>query len=168
MAVAKLHSGDEPTDESAKLRLRKQVTDTEMDITPMIDITFLLLIFFLVASKMDQSTAVKLPPARHATAVATRNAVVVTIDAATDGATATVYKGDGVSEVSKINTVDLAAMEAELEEYVADTLLEDSRKTQVLIKAAGALRHRDVARVVQAVSRVADVQGLHVAVLEGP
>ncbi len=31
----------------------------------MIDIVFLLLIFFLVASKMDESAAVRLPPARH-------------------------------------------------------------------------------------------------------
>ena len=41
------------------------VCDAEMDFTPMIDMVFLLLIFFLVASKIDQATSVKLPPARH-------------------------------------------------------------------------------------------------------
>ena len=33
---------------------KRRFDDAEMDITPMIDITFLLLIFFLVASKMDE------------------------------------------------------------------------------------------------------------------
>lgn len=149
-----------------RLRVRQAVDDSEMDITPMIDITFLLLIFFLVASKMDQSTAVRLPPAQHATSIATRNAVIVTVDSAQDDRAA-IYKGDGVLESQRIDSRDLAQVERELADYVNETILEDTRKTQVLIKAAGALRHRDVARVLQAVSRVAEVRGLHVAVLEG-
>ena len=78
-----------------KLMVRKLSTDFEMDITPMIDMTFLLLIFFLVASKMDRSVEVKLPPARHATAVATRDAVIVTIDAAPGGGAGAGGAGSG-------------------------------------------------------------------------
>ena len=51
-----------------------------MDITPMIDITFLLLIFFLVCSTMSQATSVKLPPARHGKGVDEKTAVIITID----------------------------------------------------------------------------------------
>ena len=43
-----------------KLGRRRGGEDVEMDITPMIDVTFLLLIFFLVASKMSADQAVAL------------------------------------------------------------------------------------------------------------
>ena len=51
-------------------------SDDEMDITPMIDITFLLLIFFLVASTPDRQTAVDLPTARFGRGVSQNNAVI--------------------------------------------------------------------------------------------
>ena len=43
-----------------------------MDMTPMIDITFLLLIFFLVSSHPDQATSIALPKAQHGDAVSQR------------------------------------------------------------------------------------------------
>ena len=42
---------------------RRPKMDVDMDITPMIDVTFLLLIFFLVASRVAQDTEVTLPAA---------------------------------------------------------------------------------------------------------
>lgn len=147
-------------------RKKRRLPDTEMDITPMIDITFLLLIFFVVASKMDQTTDVKLPPARFGMALATKNAVTVTVAPGPGGVGSAVYKGDGVDESQRIDSDDLAALEQELEEFVADAMLEDSRKRVVLVKAGAGVKHREVARVTQAVSRVVEVEGLHVAVLE--
>ena len=41
---------DQTDDRPESLKPRRQLEDTEMDITPMIDITFLLLIFFIVAT----------------------------------------------------------------------------------------------------------------------
>ena len=58
---------------------RNRDDDCEMDITPMIDITFLLLIFFLVAARLDEDTPVELPPARHGTAVAVKSSVIITL-----------------------------------------------------------------------------------------
>ena len=53
-------------DPSGPVLTRRRIKqETELDITPMIDITFLLLIFFLVASTPDLQVEVKLPPARH-------------------------------------------------------------------------------------------------------
>ena len=49
----------------------------DLDITPMIDITFLLLIFFLVSSKMDQDAAVDLPPAKNGMGVVNNQAVLL-------------------------------------------------------------------------------------------
>ena len=160
---------DAATDDAVwigRRKRRKGLQDTEMDITPMIDITFLLLIFFVVASKMDRTATVELPPADFGVALPTKNAVIVTVARSPDGSTVTVFKGDGIIESNRVDVSDLAAMELELEQFVADAMLEDSRKRVVLIKAGAAVKHRDVARVTQAVSRVADVQGLHVAVLE--
>ena len=45
----------------------------------MIDITFLLLIFFLVATRMDPRANIELPKARTGAAVSARNAVVFTV-----------------------------------------------------------------------------------------
>ena len=43
--------------------------DGELDITPMIDVTFLLLAFFVVVSKMDPSASVALPIASYGQSV---------------------------------------------------------------------------------------------------
>jgi biopolymer transport protein ExbD len=67
--------------------------DSEMDITPMIDMTFLLLIFFVVCSKMDPGEGLSLPPARHGEMVAADSAMVFTI--ATNGDESLIYKGEG-------------------------------------------------------------------------
>jgi len=157
---------DEVIGEDELLKPRRRLEDTEMDITPMIDITFLLLIFFLVASNMDQSASVLLPPAQYGTTVANRASVFVTLDKPAGDEPAPVYKGDGPDPGNLIEASDLEALETELETYVADTILEDDRKRYVVIKAARGVKHRDVARVAKSVARVAEVQGLHVAVME--
>jgi len=149
------------------IKPRRQLEDTEMDITPMIDITFLLLIFFLVASKMDESSPVSLSPAKYGLAVPTKNSVVLTIGAnATAGGPAGVYRGDGMNPEMAFDSNDLEAQEEAIASYVADTMLSDTNKTLVLIKAARGVKHRDVSRVAKAVSKVPEVQQLHVAVLE--
>ncbi|MFV1965225.1 MAG: ExbD/TolR family protein [Pirellulaceae bacterium] len=145
---------------------RRQLEDTEMDITPMIDITFLLLIFFLVASKIDGAGDVSLPPAKYGVPVPSKNAVVLTIDAADPDSPPKVYKGNATAESEMIDSSDLKAMEDEIEAYVAEEMARDSQKQFVLIKAAETAKHRDVSRVARAVSRVEEVQQLHVAVLE--
>ena len=53
--------------------------DAEMDITPMIDITFLMVIFFLVASTPDQQTAVQLPEANHGVSVSQLHSTLFTV-----------------------------------------------------------------------------------------
>mgnify|MGYP003325625382 CR=1 FL=1 len=47
------HAGDDSDDRSPLHLPRKKLEDAEMDITPMIDVTFLLLIFFMVTSTMQ-------------------------------------------------------------------------------------------------------------------
>ena len=80
------------------LARRRPLPETEMDITPMIDITFLLLIFFLVASKMDPNNAVALPKARYGTSVVEKNSVVILVSKGTSDA-ALVARGPEVLPV---------------------------------------------------------------------
>ena len=153
-------------DVSQSIMPRRRLEDTEMDITPMIDITFLLLIFFLVAAKMEEGANIALPPAKYGDSVPSKNAVVLTVDMGEPEGPANVYKGNVVNPSNLVDSSDLQAMEEEIESYVEDQVMQDSRKQFILIKAAEKVKHRDVARVTRAASRVAGVQQLHVAVLE--
>ncbi len=68
--------------------------EAELDITPMIDVTFLLLIFFMVTSTMDQQKQINVPPAKHGVGVEASNATFVTI-LANEGGLGRVLLGDG-------------------------------------------------------------------------
>ncbi len=142
----------------------KAYDDSEMDITPMIDITFLLLIFFIVSSKMDSSADVKLPKAHYGTAVVEKSSVVVTIVADEDGS-AIVYRGDGTVPANQIPSGDMEAQEDEVAGYVEEEMAGGS-KEYVLIKADERLKHREVSRIAKAATRPEAVLQLFVAVLE--
>ncbi|TWT81228.1 colicin uptake protein TolR [Planctomycetes bacterium CA13] len=66
-------------DDDAILLPRKKRDDEEMDITPMIDITFLLLIFFVVASKMDPTQIGTIPEADNGLAISAKDSAVIFI-----------------------------------------------------------------------------------------
>lgn len=146
---------------------RKRVAeDSEMDITPMIDITFLLLIFFLVASKMDTPAPVNLPPARNGSAVGVKDSVVVTITSSEDGDEAAIYKGASGDESRLLKAADPVEQEAEIVAYLESELANNIDKNAVLIKAEKQVKHRDVGRVAKAVAKVTGIENLHVAVME--
>ncbi|MEM1067416.1 MAG: biopolymer transporter ExbD [Planctomycetota bacterium] len=63
---------------------RKKREDDEMDITPMIDITFLLLIFFIVCSTMDPTKIGKIPEADNGTAISSKDSAVIYINPGPD------------------------------------------------------------------------------------
>lgn len=59
---------------------KKKRDDEEMDITPMIDITFLLLIFFVVCSKMDPTQMRDIPKADNGLLVSAKDSAVIFIE----------------------------------------------------------------------------------------
>ena len=141
---------------------RRPVQDSaEMDITPMIDITFLLLIFFLVCSTMAQQTAVELPPARHGSGVDERTSVIITVQPREAGRPAAVYLGDGTAGTPLDDDHD--AQEKAILEKVEEELLQG--KPNVLIKAAMGVKHGEVSRVAAAAASVEGIR-LHMAVFE--
>ncbi|MBL8826550.1 MAG: biopolymer transporter ExbD [Planctomycetaceae bacterium] len=154
---------DEPLlDEDEPIVLRcRALEEPELDITPMIDLTFLLLIFFLVTSVPDVQRALELPPARHGVAADPRTSLIVTLAVVTPGQAPAVFLGDG--RVGAALPGDSASQEAALKQAARQAV--EQGKSAVLIKAERGVLHRDVARVSAAASSVGNLR-VHVAVLE--
>jgi len=155
----------ETLDAEATLSSRGRfVSDAEWDITPMIDTVFLLLIFFLVASKIDQATSVKLPPAKHGIAVAQQNAVIVIVKKG-PGGSVVVARRDGTPFAA-----DFAVQEQEIGDYVEAGMTGsppfERPMDTIIVKAEGSVKEGDVARVAQAIGRVTNTQVLNYAVVE--
>jgi biopolymer transport protein ExbD len=141
---------------------RARTDDSEMDITPMIDVTFLLLIFFLVCSTPDQQSSVDLPKARYGTGVDKKNSVVITVsDEGID--TAPVYLADG--KIAAARLTDDPDEQAKLIERAVLRGRDNESKENVLVKADRNVAHREIARVIKAVSRVEGAK-IFLAVLE--
>jgi biopolymer transport protein ExbD len=152
---------DVPEQQTSLLRKRRQQEDVDLDITPMIDMVFLLLIFFLVSSTPDQKTAIELPPAQHGVAVSQYDAVIFTLGEGGLGA-APAYAADG--RIPGTELPDEAASRFQrIREIVEQGFRDD--KTKVVIKGDKNVAHRDVAQVIKAASQVNGVQ-IHLAVLE--
>lgn len=150
---------EEEFDNEPVIRPRAPGTDDELDITPMIDITFLLLTFFLVASKMNEEAAVDLPKARNGGVVSAKDSVIILMKRGT-GDQAAVLRADGAPFSS-----DMEQQNADIAEYVQKGL--DSGKKHVIIKAEGSVRHGEIGRVSEAISEsMGDGEMINIAVME--
>ena len=145
----------------APVKKRKKKTDDEMDITPMIDMTFLLLIYFLVASTPDKNTVVDLATAMKGESVAQLNAVVFTIG---EGGleSAPVYNADGKIPGAELSN-DLDQRAKQIKEIVEKGFR--AGNADVVIKADKGVKFRETDRVMKAASRVQGIQ-IHLAVKE--
>ena len=143
-------------------RRSSQVEDAEMDITPMIDITFLLLIFFLVCSTPDQKSAIELPKAKYGKGVGERDSVIITVsDEGVENAP--IYLADGKIDSARIS--DDPDEQSELIMKAVEKGRREENKENVLIKADRNVAYREVERVIKAVSRVEGAK-IYLAVLE--
>ena len=132
--------------------------DSELDITPMIDITFLLLIFFLVASIPDPQKHVALPTAMYGNSVNARDAIFVTAVAADDGSTI-VYLGPSKQGEPLPSDHELQR-EALLEYFRAEV---SAGKSKLIVNGEGTLKIGEVVRIT---SIVQEIEGLYWAVRE--
>lgn len=151
---------DDPDEPPIKPR-KAAVEDTEMDITPMIDCTFLLLIFFTVTSTPDAQTALNLAPAKHGVGVSIQDSVIISVADAGDGKPAQVYLADGKEGAPLSGTND--EQDAKIRQAIEDGLR--TGKVNVLIKAEKGVLHRDVSRVATAAGTVEGIN-LNLAVME--
>jgi biopolymer transport protein ExbD len=140
---------------------RRQREDVDLDITPMIDMVFLLLIFFLVSSTPDQQTSIQLPEAHHGVAVSQNDAVIFTLGEGGLGM-APAYAADGRVPGTELPD-DAEARMQRVREIVERGFLDD--KTSVVVKGDKNVAYRSVAQLIRAASQVNGVK-LHLAVLD--
>ncbi len=142
--------------EASGWKRTRRVTTGDMDITPMIDVVFLLLIFFMVASTMQGTPEIDVPPAVHSLGVEANNAVVVTIFAASARGAERIVLGDGAGDEGSLDDV---------KRYVADAAR--AGKTNVVLKAEGDVPHGIVNQLSRAIGEVEGVK-LYVGVGDQP
>jgi biopolymer transport protein ExbD len=131
--------------------------DDEIDITPMIDMVFLLLIFFVVASKPDGRQANEIPKAEHGTAVASKDAIVINLKHI-GGGRAQVYSRSGPTF-----SADPEQQEAEIADFIARELEQGDR--QVVLRAESDVRFGEVQRVNRSIGTAfPDLQVIYLAV----
>jgi biopolymer transport protein ExbD len=143
-ALAKSSEKEEPVHANIAFESHGFHHDDEMDMTALIDITFLLLIFFIVTSKLANEVTQPLPIARHGQLVATDKTIIICMRAGAGG-NAMVTRKDGkpFSEIAEQQA-------AEIEEYIQQGF--NQGNTDVLIRADGSVTNREVNRVKEIVS----------------
>jgi biopolymer transport protein ExbD len=160
--------GDEQAFLQLRRRRRTRQDKTDMDITPMIDVVFQLLIYFIVASSLDAVTSVDLPKARYGTPVSGTKAVVLVVTGDAGGPSrvldekgAVIAEGDGEQQQEAIAAYVLARLLGQEGEEAKET---------VLIKAERRLKQHHVGRVIEALGRVKQdfpaLEFVYIAVLE--
>ncbi|MBN72361.1 MAG: hypothetical protein CME32_24155 [Gimesia sp.] len=121
----------------------------DLDITPMIDVTFLLLIFFMVTSTMQATQDSDVPIARHGVGVDTRSSTIVLVHNDGNG-----LNGQSVVEIKEsggATEVTLDELTARVRERVQGGVMD------VIIKADRNVPHGFVQEVTRAVT---DVDGV--------
>jgi biopolymer transport protein ExbD len=120
---------------------KRDPSEGELDITPMIDIVFLLLAFFVVVSRMDPQKTVALPLATHGDGISEKSSVIFfVVDDASQGAG--IYKGRTLDPESRVSEGEPTAQEEEIGQYIESELSANPSKDAILVKAAGDVRLR--------------------------
>ena len=158
---------DERQDSNVTMKSRERRSeDGELDITPMIDIVFLLLAFFVVVSKMDPSTLVSMPKAKYGESVPEKTAVIIVLEVS-NAEEPKVYKGKSKTP-AMLCTGSIEEIEDDLADYVKNTMEADVLLTAVIIKAEKKVKYRHLDLVKRAVSRNLDKEQhtLHIGIEE--
>ncbi|MEI8379223.1 MAG: biopolymer transporter ExbD [Planctomycetota bacterium] len=127
---------------------KRKAVEGDLDITPMIDVTFLLLIFFMVSSTMQGKPDLDVPVAQHAIGIDASGAAVVTVFAAAS-----------VAESPRIVLGDVQGPDGELSDirrFVEEKSREGIRK--FVIKAEGDVPHGLVEEIAKAIKSVEGVE----------
>jgi biopolymer transport protein ExbD len=138
---------------------RRREADAEFDITAMIDLVFMMNIYFLVTFITAALGEINLPPAVHAAALDPDKATVITVLAGPDWKTVFVYLGDGKKGTPIAEPDDQVTQITSAVERAAA-----QGKTAVLIKAEKGIRLREMKRIGSAAAR--EGMTLHIAITE--
>lgn len=128
-------------DEEWEPKPRKK-SSADFDITPMIDMTFLLLIFFMVSSTMQGAPELEVPVAKKGVGVESSNSLILTVKKPQSVGGTPQIQADGKRDVT------LDGIRGEVEAAVK------RGSPEVIVKADGGVSHGFVQDVVRAVVAV--------------
>ena len=133
--------------------------NAEFDITAMIDLVFMMNIYFLVTFIGAAMQEVNLPAADHCAPLDAEVATIITVLAGPDAQSVVVRVGEGEAAVPLADPDQQA-------ERIGDAVEQGAAqgKTKVLIKAEKGIRLREMGRLAAAASR--EGVTLHLAVME--
>lgn len=132
---------------------KRNPDDGELDITPMIDVTFLLLAFFVVVSKMDPQANVPLPLYNSGKSISEKTSVTLIVVLDKDNSErAMIYKGT-MSDENLVPEGEEEEMEDNIAEFVENELFAYPTKDSIIIKAAGNCKTRTVELVKRGVGK---------------
>ena len=139
------------------------MSDDELDITPMIDIVFLLLAFFVVVSKMDPKPAVDLPIAKYGKAVNEKEAIYLIVRYTGNDDAAIILYGNIQ------NGIELSADPEEQDESISEFIEEEFSKkpdiSGVIIKTEIGVKYQNTNRVFAAIKKSFDTLGIEKPVM---
>jgi biopolymer transport protein ExbD len=151
-------SAPSPFDEDMLIPKKSLADDARFDVTAMVDLVFMMNIFFLVTWAEMARAEIDLPTARHCSAAERGRSIVFTMTATTAGP-ATVFLGDGTGSGQ--------LSPGEIDQRVTTSVEDGVRdgKDIVLIKAEKDVLLRDVAHVASVATAVKGTK-LMLAVVE--
>jgi biopolymer transport protein ExbD len=144
----------------ALLPRRGAIGDSHFDVTPLVDLVFMMNIYFLVTSMTSLAADVDLPRATHVVPVDEEKSVTIVIVLGPDGKTPIVTLGQ---DDSKGKLTDPDEQVERVKVAVQKGVREN--KLDVVLRAERGVKIRDVSRIAAAAGKV-DGAKLYVAVLE--
>jgi len=145
--------------EEGLFRRLHQHPDAEFDITAMVDLVFLMNLYFLITFITVAMNEINLPAAAHAAPLDGDTATVITVLAGPDWKTVFVYLGNGKSGTPIVEADDQITQIANRVEQAAA-----QGKKAVLIKAEKTIRLREIKRIGAAAAH--EGMTLHISIME--
>ena len=146
------HEYDEylSTEEMDATRPRRR-TDDEMDLTPMVDVTFLLLIFFMITAAFAAQKAISVPPVNDSEAAAAQ-----TVDQLEEDSIVIRVDADNIYWVSapNWNEEQRAISQADMRSQLREARNNGKGPAKLLVQANGSARHESVVAALDAGSGV--------------
>jgi len=153
-------TGDDSVGKPDISQRKKPKSDSEIEIAPLIDIVFLLLIFFLVTSTLDRQSSIDLPMTEYGVAVSERNATTISVEG--KGAYVRVYLGDNIGGAPLPDLTE--PQEAAIAQAVEAGYLEG--KTSLVIKADRDVHTGEIARIIRAANQAVDGLNVYMVTVE--
>ncbi len=137
------------------------VSDT-FDVTPLVDVAFLLLIFFMMTAKVGMKSDVEQPRALTGDAVQSSRVVIILAKTSPVG-DALLYRGDSTAEANQI-AGDLKTQEDEIQRYIEHEVVQRPEIIGIVIKGDKRLKQKYVAMISRAATAGGGGRPLYIGV----